>query len=201
MAGKRSIDDAYTHHVGWAQANGHSADTVAGLKAHEKAKGISRGEANGIADLQGIGGGDTNWRSQGHMDPPVSHEYADQRGHDVFNMTASEREGYGHRMSAVDNAVSSAGAGMAATPARGRTIDPAYTNHMDRQGKSPNQAWYSQSGPDAPALRGNKSGMGESYLPPDTHSEPMGPAGTPATRGSTSRHLNSEVTDHRGRML
>jgi hypothetical protein len=63
------INDAYQRHMQWAKANGHNdPDTVAALRAHERSGGITRAEANGIADLQYIGGGDQDWRSQGGRD-------------------------------------------------------------------------------------------------------------------------------------
>lgn len=59
------ISDAYERHLQWATDNGHNnPDSVEVLRAHERAGGITRAEANGIADQQYIGGGDTNWRSQ-----------------------------------------------------------------------------------------------------------------------------------------
>jgi hypothetical protein len=65
------INDAYERHLQWSKANGHNdPDTVSALRAHERSGGITRAEANGVADLQGIGGGDSDWRSQGHRDEP-----------------------------------------------------------------------------------------------------------------------------------
>lgn len=69
------ISDAYERHIQWAKENGYpNSDSVEALRAHEKARGITRAEADGIADQQYIGGGDTNWRSQKHRDASLHRE-------------------------------------------------------------------------------------------------------------------------------
>jgi hypothetical protein len=58
------INAAYERHLQWARENGHdNPDTVEALRAHERAGGLTRAEANGVADQQYIGGGEANWRS------------------------------------------------------------------------------------------------------------------------------------------
>lgn len=59
------VNQAYERHLQWCKTNGfeNNEESVAALRAHEKAKGITRAEANGIADLAYIGGGDSDWRS------------------------------------------------------------------------------------------------------------------------------------------
>lgn len=65
-----TADELYEKHLTWAKASGHGDDpeSVAALRAHEKAGGLTRGQANKVADLAYVGGGESNWRSQGHRD-------------------------------------------------------------------------------------------------------------------------------------
>jgi hypothetical protein len=60
--------DLYEKHRQWSADNGHDPETVVALRSHEKSGGLTRTQANKVANLAYIGGGDSNWRSQGHLD-------------------------------------------------------------------------------------------------------------------------------------
>lgn len=45
------ISDAAERHYKWSESNGHDAETPQALRAHMKAKGLTRAEADGVADL------------------------------------------------------------------------------------------------------------------------------------------------------
>lgn len=65
-----TADELYEKHIAWTKGTEHEGneESVAALRAHEKSGGLTRGQANKVADLAYIGGGDTDWRSQGHRD-------------------------------------------------------------------------------------------------------------------------------------
>lgn len=102
------INDAYERHLRWAKENGHAGneESVAALRAHEKAGGITRAEANGIADLAYIGGGDSDWRSRKEASAGMNlagqitgMKHGEQRrysseGHE-FGVSYHERQAYG----------------------------------------------------------------------------------------------------------
>lgn len=69
---RESTDDLYERHLEFSRGAGFSdPDTVAALRAHERSGGLTRSQANRVADQQYIGGGDRDWRSQGHRDEPT----------------------------------------------------------------------------------------------------------------------------------
>jgi len=64
-------DDHVENYRRWAQQEGREPEHVNTLKAYEKTPGVGRAHADFLADQLYVGGGESNWRQEGHRDASV----------------------------------------------------------------------------------------------------------------------------------
>lgn len=78
-----TFNDSHTENYRrWAEHEGRQAEHVKTLKAYEKQPGIGRAHADFLADQLYVGGGESNWRQEGHRDASlrVANQYIKQQG-------------------------------------------------------------------------------------------------------------------------